>query len=49
MLLDRGRFLDLIWIFIVDDGGSIIKKLSAYHQFHAVNKAVGFWVVEKYR
>ena len=23
------------------DGGSLSKKLAAYHQFHAVNKAVG--------
>jgi len=34
--------LDLIRHFSVfeDDGGTIIKKLAAYHQYHAVNKAV---------
>ncbi len=44
MLLDRRRFLDLLWNFIVDDGGSIIKKSEAYHQFHEVNKAVEYTV-----
>ena len=40
MLLDRRRFFNLIRNFIVDDGGSIIKKSAAYHQFHAVNNEV---------
>ena len=35
-------FVHLIWNFIVDDGVSIIKKSAASHQFHAVNKAVGY-------
>jgi type I restriction enzyme R subunit len=37
------RFLDLIRYFIVfeDDGAShVVKKIAAYHQFHAVNAAV---------
>ncbi|QHI68766.1 type I restriction endonuclease subunit R [Tichowtungia aerotolerans] len=35
-------FLDLIRHFAVfeDDSGKVIKKLAAYHQFHAVQKAV---------
>jgi type I restriction enzyme R subunit len=42
-LLDRQRFLDLVRDFIVfeDDGGSIAKKMAGYHQFHAVQVAVG--------
>jgi len=41
-VFDKQRFLDLILNFIVfeDDGSSIFKIASAYHQFHAVNKAV---------
>jgi type I restriction enzyme, R subunit len=41
-VFDRRRFLDLILNFIVfdDDGATIEKKAAAYHQFHAVNKAV---------
>jgi type I restriction enzyme R subunit len=37
------RFLDLVRDFIVyeDDGGSIAKKMAGYHQFHAVQVAVG--------
>jgi type I restriction enzyme R subunit len=37
------RFLDLLRGFVVfeDDGGSsVVKKMAAYHQFHAVRKAV---------
>jgi len=36
------RFLDLLRSFIVfaSDGATISKKIAAYHQFHAVNKAV---------
>ena len=41
-IFDKRRFLDLILNFVVfeDDGAHIIKKTAAYHQFHAVNKAV---------
>jgi type I restriction enzyme R subunit len=37
------RFLDLLRDFIVfeDDGGRITKKMAGYHQFHAVQAAVG--------
>lgn len=42
-LCDKQRFLDLIRDFIVfeDDGGRVIKKMAGYHQFHAVQSAVG--------
>lgn len=38
----KSRFLDLVQHFIVFevDGGTIVKKMAGYHQFHAVNKAV---------
>ncbi|HCX89086.1 MAG: DEAD/DEAH box helicase [Deltaproteobacteria bacterium CG_4_9_14_3_um_filter_44_9] len=41
-VFDRRRFLDMILNFIVfeDDGGEVVKKAAAYHQYHAVNKAV---------
>jgi type I restriction enzyme R subunit len=41
-IFDKRRFLDLILNFIVfeDDGSTVIKKIAAYHQYHAVNKAV---------
>ena len=42
-VFDKRRFLDLIRHFMVfeDDGGtSVIKKMAAYHQFHAVKTAV---------
>lgn len=37
------RFLDLVRDFIVfeDDGSRIVKKMAGYHQFHAVQVAVG--------
>ncbi|MGQ9928668.1 MAG: type I restriction endonuclease subunit R, partial [Chloroflexaceae bacterium] len=38
------RFLDLVRDFIVfedDGGGRIVKKMAGYHQFHAVQVAVG--------
>ncbi len=37
------RFLDLLRYFVVYevDGPSIIKKMAGYHQYHAVNKAIG--------
>jgi len=41
-MFDRQRLLDLLQHFIVfeDDGESLVKKLAAYHQYFAVNKAV---------
>jgi len=41
-IFDKRRFLDLIRYFIVfeDDGKAIAKKLAAYHQYHAVNRAI---------
>jgi type I restriction enzyme R subunit len=41
-IFDKRRFLDLMLNFIVfeDDGSSVLKKIAAYHQYHAVNKAV---------
>ena len=41
-VLEKGRLLDLLRNFIVfeDDGGTVSKKIAAYHQFHAVNRAV---------
>ena len=39
---EPGRFLDLLRNFIVyeDDGATVTKKVAAYHQFHAVRKAL---------
>jgi len=41
-IFDKKRLLDLILNFVVfeDDGAHVIKKVAAYHQYHAVNKAV---------
>lgn len=41
-MFDKHRFLDFVLNFIVfeDDGAVIAKKEAAYHQFHAVNKAL---------
>ncbi len=46
-MFDKRRFLDLVRYFIVFEdsagaggGGSVIKKIAGYHQFHAVNAAV---------
>ena len=41
-VFDKQRLLDLLPHFIVfeDDGGMLSKKVAAYHQFHAVNRAV---------
>ncbi len=41
-IFDKRRFLDLALNFVVfeDDGAAIVKKAAAYHQFHAVNKAL---------
>jgi type I restriction enzyme R subunit len=43
-IFDKRRFLDLVLNFVVfdDDGATIAKKAAAYHQFHAVNKAVEY-------
>jgi type I restriction enzyme, R subunit len=42
---DRRRFLDLLRYFVVfeedPDTGALIKKVAGYHQFHAVNTALG--------
>jgi type I restriction enzyme R subunit len=43
-LLAPRRFLDLLGDFLVfedDGGGRIVKKMAGYHQFHAVQVAVG--------
>jgi type I restriction enzyme, R subunit len=42
-LLAPRRLLDLVRDFLVfeDDGGRIVKKMAGYHQFHAVQVAVG--------
>ena len=42
-MCERGRFLSLVRDFIVfeDDGGALAKKMAGYHQFHAVETAVG--------
>lgn len=39
---DRELFLDFIHHFVLfeEDGANIIKKIAAYHQFHAVREAV---------
>jgi len=46
-VFERRRFLDLLRYFIVFEdsavdggGGTLIKKMAGYHQFHAVNVAV---------
>ena len=41
-VFQKRRLLDLILNFVVfdDDGSTLTKKAAAYHQFHAVNKAV---------
>ncbi len=41
-VFERRRFLDLIRSFVVfeADGDTVIKKMAAYHQFHAVKSAV---------
>ena len=42
-VFDKRRFLSLLRDFIVfeDDGGALVKKMAGYHQFHAVQAAVG--------
>ncbi|RKY05817.1 MAG: DEAD/DEAH box helicase, partial [Planctomycetota bacterium] len=41
-LFDKQRLIDFLMNFVVfeDDGGQIVKKAAAYHQYHAVNKAL---------
>lgn len=41
-IFDKSHFLDLLRYFVVfeTDGARVIKKIAAYHQYHAVNKAV---------
>ena len=43
----KENFLDLIRNFVVfqTDGANVSKKLAAYHQFHAVNKAIKSTVI----
>ncbi|MHC4478671.1 MAG: type I restriction endonuclease subunit R [Planctomycetota bacterium] len=44
---EKKRLLDYLQHFIVfeDDGSNIIKKMAGYHQFHAVNEAVGSTII----
>ena len=42
-VFDRRRFLELVRHFIVfeeEEGGTVLKKMAGYHQFHAVQKAI---------
>jgi len=41
-VFDRRRFLELVRHFVVfeDADGNVVKKVAAYHQFHATNRAV---------
>lgn len=42
-VFDKRRFLDLVRYFTVfedEGGGQLVKKMAAYHQFHAVNAAL---------
>lgn len=41
-IFDKSRFLDILRYFVVfeTDGALVIKKMAAYHQYHAVNRAV---------
>src|SRR3989442_236382 len=41
-VFQKARFLDLVRYFVVfeTEGANVSKKVAAYHQFHAVNKAV---------
>ncbi|MCR4317473.1 MAG: type I restriction endonuclease subunit R [Planctomycetes bacterium] len=43
-IFEKRRLLDLIRHFIVfeeSDDGTLVKKMAGYHQFHAVNLAIG--------
>ncbi len=40
-MFDKARFLDLVKNFVsCETDGSLVKKMAAYHQYHAVNAAV---------
>lgn len=41
-IFTKATLLDLLRYFIIfeTDGGTIIKKMAGYHQYHAVNKAI---------
>ena len=42
-VFEKRRFLDLVRYFIVFEdvgGGTLVKKMAAYHQYHAVNAAL---------
>ncbi len=41
-VFDKAIFLDLLRHFVVfeKEGGKLIKKIAAYHQYHAANKAI---------
>src|SRR5205085_1912066 len=42
-MLDKRRLLDLVRYYIVfedDGGGTLLKKMAGYHQFHAVQCAI---------
>jgi type I restriction enzyme R subunit len=43
-VFEKRRFLDLVHYFVAfedNGGGVLIKKMAGYHQFHAVNMALG--------
>ena len=42
-VFEKRRFLSLLRDFIVfgDVGGALVRKMAGYHQFHAVEAAVG--------
>ncbi|MDA8086723.1 MAG: type I restriction endonuclease subunit R [Nitrospiraceae bacterium] len=42
-VFEKKRLFDLVLNFVVfeDDGAQVTKKIAAYHQYHAVNKAIG--------
>jgi type I restriction enzyme R subunit len=43
-IFEKRRFLDFIRHFVVfedEGGGKLTKKIAGYHQFHAVNRALG--------
>jgi len=43
-VFEKRRFLQILRHFIVfedEGGGKVIKKMAGYHQFHAVNRAIG--------
>ena len=40
-VFEKRRFLSLLRDVFEDDGGALVKKMAGYHQFHAVQAAVG--------